>query len=371
MTDTLQSRLRALPPKTARPFEQLLATGQLSEDVVCIILDAGELATNPAKLLGFAIGYLHLRQQGIPVHDVIAMAKKERRRINLAWSPARWKEEHDRLSRLEALKRLSEDLTCYDMSAIRQLLPASIPGYVIATSRRLGMEGLRQRHCVASYDQRIREGGCAIAAIFIDKKRWTVELQLTGDPKTPLRIAQIKTRLNAHPPASIRQQIHDALAIPLQIASPPELAPDDGDRLYMENLRRILPLLRQHDIHRVAVYFEGSGDSGSIQDIAYSPEPAGIRQVACEHLHTSSSFESGVWCRAVELQQATLGEVIEAITYDYLEETGVDWYNNDGGYGDLIIDVQAGTVSMDVSVRVTESCTEFSGLKDIATGEAV
>jgi hypothetical protein len=371
MTNTLQSRLKALPPKIAVPFQQLLSTGQLSEDVVRTVLDAGELATNLGKLLGFAIGYLHLRQQGVPVHDVIAMAKKERRRINLAWSPSRWKDEHDRLSRVEALKRLSEEQTCYDLCAFRQLLPARFPGYLIATSRRLGMEGLRQRHCVASYDQRIKEGGCAIAAIFIDKRRWTVELHLTGDSKTPLRITQIKTRLNAHSPASVRQQIHDALGIPLQIATPPEPAPFDGDRLYMENLRRILPMLRQQDIRTIEVYFEGSGDSGCIQDIAFSPETPGIRQMTAEHLHTSSSFDNGVWRRAVEPQQAALGEVVEAITYDYLEETGVDWYNNDGGYGYFIIDVEAGTVSMDVSVRVTESYTEFSGVKDIATGEPV
>lgn len=78
-------------------------------------------------------------------------------------------------------------------------LPKRFSGYLIRTSRRLGMEGLRQRHCVASYDSRLRKGDCAIVAVFADRQRWTVELRLTNDTETPLRIDQIKTRYNGLP----------------------------------------------------------------------------------------------------------------------------------------------------------------------------
>ena len=60
---------------------------------------------------------------------------------------------------------------------------------------------------------------------------------------------------------------------------------------------------------------------------------------------------------------------IEELTDDYLAETNVDWYNNDGGFGELIIDVDEGTVALEVSVRFTESSTEYSCTRDIVTGE--
>jgi hypothetical protein len=98
----INHRLATLPPKVAVPFRQLLAAGQLTEDVLAVVLDAGDLADDPSKLVGFAVGYLHLRSQGVPVNDVVRMAKSQRRRINLAWSAKRWELEHERLSRAEA-----------------------------------------------------------------------------------------------------------------------------------------------------------------------------------------------------------------------------------------------------------------------------
>jgi hypothetical protein len=66
-----------------------------------------------------------------------------------------------------------------------------------------------------------------------------------------------------------------------------------------------------------------------------------------------------------------LDGAIRAITDDYLQETGVDWYNGDGGYGELEIDVDAGTVSLEVSVRFIEASVQFAMERDIATGEGV
>jgi hypothetical protein len=60
---------------------------------------------------------------------------------------------------------------------------------------------------------------------------------------------------------------------------------------------------------------------------------------------------------------------LEALTYDYLEETGVDWYNGDGGFGTLEIDVEAGTVRLNVDVRYTESATQFAAERYILSGE--
>lgn len=373
MTCTIENRLAQLPAKTAMPFRQLLGAGQIPEDVIHTVLDAGEITGDTSKLIGFAVGLLHFRAQGVPVHDVIRMAKAQKRRVNLAWGAKRWKEEHDRLSRAEALQRMAAENVRYDVSKYEEHLPKTFSGYLIRSSRRLGMEGLRQRHCIASYDNRLRQGDCAIAAVFVEGQRWTVEIRLTADPEAPLRIDQIKTRYNSVPPAPVRQQIHDVLGIDMKKSPTPFYAPAERNFLYMENLRRVLPILRQHGIETVSVTFNGYSDSGSIEDISYTPceNPDALKAVPVEHISTSSYFEDGQWRRTAAPEQSTLDEVIDALTNDYLEETGVDWYNNDGGYGDLVIDVQAGTVSLEVQVRYTDTRTEYSAERSIETGEDI
>lgn len=375
MTPTLDQRLAALPLKTAAPFRQLLATGQLPEDVVQIVLDAGDLAIDKTKLLGFTAGYLHLRAQGIPVHDVIRMAKQHARRINLAWSPNRWKDEHDKLSRLETLKLLAAENVRYNLSAYQKHLPRRFPGYLIRTSRRLGMEGLRQRHCVASYHGLIATGSRAIAAVFIDNTRWTVELLLTPHADAPLALLQIKSRHNTIAPASIRRKVHDILEIAeptLSPNTPVTIGVDAPGHLYMDNLRRILPLLRESGTQKVTVSFEGSGDSGAIGDVTYTPdetEPPQSQRV--EILATSRDFDNGHWRTTVNPDQISLNSAIETITYDFLEETGINWYDNEGGYGELVIDVSQSSVTLSVSERYTEINEAYHAERDIITGEDI
>ena len=61
----------------------------------------------------------------------------------------------------------------------------------------------------------------------------------------------------------------------------------------------------------------------------------------------------------------------EELTYDYLQETDVDWYNDEGGFGKLVIDVQEGTVTLEVNQRYTDSTCEFQAEREILTGEDV
>ena len=64
-----------------------------------------------------------------------------------------------------------------------------------------------------------------------------------------------------------------------------------------------------------------------------------------------------------------LASAIDDLAYDYIDSTGVDWYNNEGGYADLTIDVAAGKVTMDVDVRIYNSENAYYQELDIETGE--
>jgi len=78
-----------------------------------------------------------------------------------------------------------------------------------------------------------------------------------------------------------RKRIHSALKIKVVKAST-EYATErnPAERFYIENLRRVLPVLRDLGLVQVTVRFDGSGDSGSIDKAEYEPsvEPAGTQK---------------------------------------------------------------------------------------------
>ena len=366
----VHARLDSLPRKVGIPFRKLLEVGQIDDDVVSTVLDAGELGGESHMLIAFTVGLLYLKSQKVPVEDVIRMAKLQHRKINLSWSANRWQQEHNRLSRAEALARLAEENVAYDVTPFEVLLPSRFNGYLIRTSRRLGMEGLRQRHCIASYHSQLTAGTCAITSVFVNRQRWTVQIVATGKTDAPLRISQIRTRRNELPSTHIRDDIYQMHGVEkdgTRDVAGPDFA---KEHTYLENLRKVLPVLREHGIKEATVAFDGSGDSGSIGSLEYDVEEFD-GTVEVDVLSTESQFDEvgGSWVRSRGISRKSLNDAIHDLTYDYLEEADVDWYNEDGGYGELVINVVEGTVSLDVKVRVVESEGAFYQERDITTDE--
>jgi hypothetical protein len=129
----------------------------------------------------------------------------------------------------------------------------------------------------------------------------------------------------------------------------------------MDTLQLLLPVLNEFGVQMVYVGFDGSGDDGAIDSAYYIPSETS----------TIANQTLGDLGDASILATKTVQAVLDDLTYEYLEHTDIDWYNNDGGYGELQIDVRAGTVSMEVNVRYTESICEFHATHNIATGEEI
>ena len=89
----------------------------------------------------------------------------------------------------------------------------------------------------------------------------------------------------------------------------------------------IFDKLKELEITSVTVYFDGCGDSGEIHWVEFTPE----------------------------LDDNSFSKEIEDWAYDVLEGTGVDWYNNEGGFGTIVLDVNARTYSFDVNQRTIDS----------------
>ncbi len=370
----IDSRLSKLPNKIKHPLTVLYNAKQIDELVLSDILDAGECANDSSRLLAFAVSYLTFQRRSIPVGDCIRMAKQQARRVNLGWSENRWKEEHNRLSRSATLAQLAKINMLYNIDQFAVHLPHSWKGYLIKNSRRLGMEGLRQRHCVASYHPQIYNGLTAIAVVFIQKKRWTVQLSLTHNNDSPLAITQIKSLLNSTPDIETKKCIHQQLNIPLELPKNTIQHDNQQECRHLQNLRTLLPILREQGITSIRVTFDGSGDSGCIDGIETEPLDIALDESRLVTIITNQVYhDSHQWKERCNETQISLKEAIHNITYDYLEETGVNWYDDDGGYGIFEIDVCEGTTSMDVNIRYIETHSEnaYYQESDIINGNEI
>ena len=365
----MQGRLNKLPAKVAAPIRDLVRNELMSATTAETVLEAYEMTGEPQHLLGFAIALLEFRLAGVPVDDTIGMARRQGRRINLRWGAKRWKAEHNRLARAETLERLNAQNQAYDVQRYARLLPAKWPGYLVRNSRRLGLEGLRQRHCVASCHDRIGNGHCAIAVVFVNRTRWTVEIRWTGVSEAPLQITQMRARHNRAPSPEDRAAIHEHLGIP-DSGHPGAGATGPEDPRYLPNLQRLLPILRDRNVERVRVEFAGSGDSGQVEHVSLYPKvPTAGLTVPCELTETRRI--NGEWQRPRGVQDVPVGVAIEGIAYDYLVDTDVDWYNGEGGQGELVIDVAEGTAHLQVRTNLRESTVAFDRKINIETGQPV
>jgi len=115
----------------------------------------------------------------------------------------------------------------------------------------------------------------------------------------------------------------------------------------LENMRRQLPVarlqLKDVDVARVSIEYDGCGDSGQIESITYLDGDG--RQVD----------PSG----KVEITSETLMELF----YDLLETRHPGWENNDGACGDLEWDLAADSLLYAHIDRFTDyDTTEHEGL---------
>lgn len=98
-------------------------------------------------------------------------------------------------------------------------------------------------------------------------------------------------------------------------------------------------------IDHVLIEFSGSGDSGNVDVI----------QISYVEGHGPSEAKK-------EESEKELIDELDTWTYEYLAGVGVDWYNNEGGQGQIEFDMRHPpfTFKSNVDVNYTESKTEHS-----------
>ena len=112
-------------------------------------------------------------------------------------------------------------------------------------------------------------------------------------------------------------------------------------------------------IHSVVVVFDGYGDSGQIESVvAYDPDNAEVELPGATIEMREVVFDGP------SIASATRGirEVVEIMSYAFLEATHGGWEDGDGAYGEFSSNVAEQSISLEYNERHMESdyhCHEF------------
>ena len=120
----------------------------------------------------------------------------------------------------------------------------------------------------------------------------------------------------------------------------------------------ILSALRERKVSHVEVEYSGSGDSGDVQGAMFfgaageARPDAGCFPVIAKSVVSEYDTVNGCYVERVVENQSTLKEACSDFASDFLSYLGIDWYNNEGGYGTITINVESGKVKASHEMRV-------------------
>ncbi len=145
------------------------------------------------------------------------------------------------------------------------------------------------------------------------------------------------------------------------------------DQVRNARLKLLFEKLAEAGIMQVKVDFDGSGDSGQINDIiAIRPggEDIELPQHEITWVHGKHTWwpariadAPGIPPVALAMEEkwsfnpktGKLNDLLEDIVYDYMGQEHAGWENNDGAFGEFTFDVQEKTILYEHNTRFTDS----------------
>jgi hypothetical protein len=114
-------------------------------------------------------------------------------------------------------------------------------------------------------------------------------------------------------------------------------------------LTSLLFKLADLGITGIKVHYDGGGDSGAIEQIGYTTEKCDTPRDVDDEIDvwdndmSLAALDSGLYSLVEEFSEHKILNDIE------------DWWNNEGGFGDLCICVPSGKYIINSSIRITET----------------
>ena len=211
----LQADLRALPARAAEAFADLFRDRRVDLGTAQTVVAAAAVAEDPADAIAFAAIYPALREAGIPVRATLDLAAAYGRRIDLTGNETYWQTMLFRLRAAQWLEEIGRNPARFDTERYENALPSGWPGYLVRTERRLAMMALRVGFprgwlCVHG----ARTGECAVAVVFLNRRRWLVTLGLEDRAPGPtLSIRDIRAGRDRRPTGEERARICARLGV--------------------------------------------------------------------------------------------------------------------------------------------------------------
>ncbi len=98
---------------------------------------------------------------------------------------------------------------------------------------------------------------------------------------------------------------------------------------------------------RVGVEFRGSGDDGQVDSVYYIDKHDETQEIPTDMIAWTTATYGH---QTAEQKETSLVKVLEDLCYRALDQTDVDWCNNEGGQGQLIIDFRESPPSINLTV---------------------
>jgi hypothetical protein len=138
-----------------------------------------------------------------------------------------------------------------------------------------------------------------------------------------------------------------------------DLEPDAFREAVMNELLR-------HDIAEVTIVFDGSSDEGQIESITCTQRdgskgsldfPAKIPGTIIPGGETVWNPLSGRYATEPVDRPSTMAKVLDEWAFELLDETGVDWVNGEGGFGEIVIAPATNLIRCTMNARIIDTET--------------
>jgi hypothetical protein len=116
------------------------------------------------------------------------------------------------------------------------------------------------------------------------------------------------------------------------------------------NKQALFAVLRAAGVTHVTVDFDGYGDSGQIEDIAFRNADTNNSVPAGEVVLEADSYGEPPTPKIFDVRSA-----IELLVYELLEDDHGGWELNEGSFGTFTFDVAEGAITLDYNERVETS----------------
>jgi hypothetical protein len=99
----------------------------------------------------------------------------------------------------------------------------------------------------------------------------------------------------------------------------------------------------------IKIFYSGSGDSGDIDDVVYTR----TKEASFDDINTLNSYgENSLYLK--ELDYDLKDEISDFANEKILNDIE-DWWNNDGGYGTMLIKIPSGQYEISNTIYVTDT----------------